>query len=356
MGETQISEEAVSWLLELEEDGSPECRAEFKSWLERSPSHMNEFLLVTAAYRELDGVDSQRRIDIAGHLRELQKGRLDNVHILPRDVSWRIASTSNHIAQDHGSRRPLRGWIAASIVLCALAWQWSFPLGAERYETGVGEQRSIKLADGSVVQLNTRSRLEVRYSARTREIRLLDGEALFAVEHDPARPFRVLTDTANILAIGTQFNVYRRAEDTMVAVVQGSVRVTTDLPVTQLKTTAPAGLGAATHIDAASLGAGEQARIGKDGRVVTRADAAAAQATAWRQRKLDFRGATLDEVAREFNRYNREQIRIEGDAVRAKRLNAVFNVDEPQALVEFLSSDPELRIERKEGSLVIHGS
>src|SRR5262245_42812587 len=86
MIETQLSEQAASWLIRLEEDGSPECQLEFKRWLERSPSHMDEFLLVTAADRELDGIDSQRRIDVDAYIRELQAERPDNVSLLPRDT------------------------------------------------------------------------------------------------------------------------------------------------------------------------------------------------------------------------------------------------------------------------------
>jgi transmembrane sensor len=219
--------------------------------------------------------------------------------------------------------------------------------GVQSYSTTIGEQRAIKLADGSVVQLNTRSRVEVRYSEQGRDIRLLEGEALFAVERDTARPFRVTTDTATIQAVGTQFNVYRREEGTTVAVVQGRVRVTSGSSTTSVSATA-APIGGGT-----SLAAGEEARVGHDGQVIKRPKAEVAQVIAWRQRKLDFRGATLEEVAEEFNRYNRMQIRIEGAAVKAKELNGVFNADDPEALISFLTPDPGLKIEREDNAVIV---
>src|SRR5690606_34920469 len=100
--------------------------------------------------------------------------------------------------------------------------------GGQTYATAVGEQRRIELTDGSVVHLNTRSRLEVAFTDGARDIRLLEGEATFTVEGDPARPFSVHAGTNIIRAIGTQFNVLRRPSGTTVQVIEGEVRVSTD--------------------------------------------------------------------------------------------------------------------------------
>jgi len=51
-----------------------------------------------------------------------------------------------------------------------------------------------------VVYLNTHSHVAIRFTAHTREVRLLDGEALFRVHHDTSRPFRVSTDDAVVQA------------------------------------------------------------------------------------------------------------------------------------------------------------
>ena len=77
------------------------------------------------------------------------------------------------------------------------------------------------------MSLNTHSRVAVRLGAHAREVRLLRGEALFHVAHDPSRPFLVSTDDAVVQAVGTQFDVYRRDDGTVVAVLEGRVNVTT---------------------------------------------------------------------------------------------------------------------------------
>src|SRR5690606_10548060 len=59
------------------------------------------------------------------------------------------------------------------------------------YRTKVGDQEKITLADGSIVTLNTASRIEARMNGQERTVRLLEGEAFFEVAHDASRPFRV---------------------------------------------------------------------------------------------------------------------------------------------------------------------
>ncbi|MEJ1960797.1 MAG: FecR domain-containing protein [Gammaproteobacteria bacterium] len=116
-------------------------------------------------------------------------------------------------------------FLAALAVLIALNQSLGFFSGWKQYSTAVGEQRVIELQDGSTVRLNTQSRIAVRLSEHTRDIRLISGEAIFKVHHDTARPFRVHTLGAFIQAVGTEFNVYRRADRTKVAVLEGRVQI-----------------------------------------------------------------------------------------------------------------------------------
>ncbi|MCP6755955.1 FecR domain-containing protein, partial [Klebsiella pneumoniae] len=91
-------------------------------------------------------------------------------------------------------------------------------LGWRTYTTARGELRSVELADGSVVHINTQSRIDVNLSPRAREVRLVGGEALFKVQRDTTRPFLVYSGNAVIQAIGTQFNVRLQQTDTTVSV------------------------------------------------------------------------------------------------------------------------------------------
>jgi transmembrane sensor len=104
----------------------------------------------------------------------------------------------------------------------------------------------------------------------------------------------------------------------------------------------------------ADLGAGEQVRVVADGSLVKQPAPDIVQATAWRQRRLVFQADTLEDIAAEFNRYNRSpRIRVEGEAARQARFTGIFDADDPLSLVQLLGTDRELAFERRETELVI---
>jgi transmembrane sensor len=230
-------------------------------------------------------------------------------------------------------------WWAAGVVALSIAlafvWHSTRP---QTFATAIGEQRAIELEDGSVIQLNAHSHVAVHLSRQARDVRLLDGEALFKVAHDPTPPFRVYADDTVIRAVGTQFNVYRRANDTTVSVIEGRVEISRE--------TSPAR-------SPGQLSAGETARITAAG-AITRARGDTTEATAWRQRRLIFRDSTLGDIAAEFNRYNRTpQITVEGDALRARRYGGTFDADDPESLVDFLRPDENLEIIHADANLLV---
>lgn len=213
---------------------------------------------------------------------------------------------------------------------------WRMLRDSASYGTATGEQRTVQLSDGSVLNLNARSRVSIHFSKAARQVELLEGEALFSVEHDPSRPFSVITSNATIRAVGTQFNVYRRQDGTTVSVVEGAVQVTPD------------GAPSAARL----FKAGEQATIGA-GATVKRQSLDVDDALAWRERRLVFENASLGEVIAEFNRYNAIQLRAMGTLATTKRLTATFSADKPQSLLHYLEQDPALVVERKDDSVRI---
>jgi transmembrane sensor len=181
-----------------------------------------------------------------------------------------------------------------------------------------------------VVQLNPLSRVAVSLSDETRDIRLLSGEALFKVKHEP-RPFLVHSGNTLIEDIGTQFHVYRRSSGTVVSVIEGAVKV------------------ASVRLDA-----GQEARVAQDGKTLKRSKLDASQLNSWRQRHLTFSGDTLSDIVADFNRYNRRpQIRIEDETLRAKRYSGGFDADDPESLVEYLRQSDAITVNRQGDELVI---
>ena len=235
-----------------------------------------------------------------------------------------------------GGRRHWKMAVAASLLL-ALLGAVLLAQRPQAYRTAVGEQRSVLLADGSLVTLNTASDIEVEFDESRRLVHLRRGEALFQVARDAARPFEVLAGNSTIRAVGTQFNVVTRDAGTTVTVVEGRVAVVSGEPA-----------GSAAPPPQLLLDAAQSVVITKSGAAAPQRIANVAAATAWTQRRLVFERRPLGDVAEEFNRYNRHAIRIVDEALRRQTVTGVFEANDPGSFMQFLAQIPGVRIEESE--------
>jgi transmembrane sensor len=347
----QILEEAAEWLVEMDRDDVDRMtRQRFDEWLRLSPEHVRAFLELLPIWEQ--GAQHRSDKDPARLIAEAM-GTQDNVVLLnARPV---LAARP-----ERKVRAKFRTWvsIAASAPFIALGiWLYS---QHNTYATGIGEQRSIALGDGSVVELNTRSRVRIRYSEQNREIELLDGQALFDVAHDKNRPFVVHDGDARIRAIGTQFDVYRKRSGTTVTVVEGRVTI---LPAAegrrsrhqQEESMRPRSdsrsggvVSSARQVEHSQpaeivLTAGEQATV-SPGAVQSSAGANVAAAIAWTQRRLMFQKTTLAEVIGEFNRYNERPVRIVDPQIQGFLVSGTFSSTDPSSLLRFLREQPGMRV------------
>lgn len=347
LSDAELADQAADWLLRLEdreldpEDGFTDMESRnraFFEWLSASAEHLRAFLETIETHKRLRLIDSQQLIRV----QDLLHDRTADIIQLHREKAPRRAPMpQRQLFQEWVRKTPTRarvrfwGSAAALIVAIGASGIWWYGGQANAYVTQVGEQRSTKLADGSLIYLNTDSKVEVKFSQKARAIRLIRGEALFVVEHDSSRPFTVTAGDAVVRAVGTQFNVRRREDRTDVAVVEGIVQVTTlDAPQ--------------------KLAAGEEALVVK-GRITPRLNQPVAEAVAWRQRRLVFHDARLADVADEFNRYNSTKIRIEGDGVRDVQLSGIFDADRPQSLMLYAAKNAEFSVVPEGNDWVIKG-
>lgn len=349
------AQQASAWVSALAKPDADRHKA-FIAWLEESPLNVREFLLAYSIDQSLDQLDSQRRVDIDSLLAQIN----------PRVTSLPVADAA--VRQPESTHaRTHRKWlyrvaagVAAGIATIGLI-SWALlerQSGWEEFDTGTGEQRALQLEDGSVVHLNAHSRIALNFSAGARDVKLIEGEALFEVHHDAQRPFRVFTRDAVIRDIGTRFNVYSRSDGIKVAVIEGSVELTA-VPTTAI---APAlnpsaapqqsvtSKRAASHI---IIIAAQQAQVDRDGVVTVATVPDISEATAWWQRRLVYRNETLAHIVEDFNRYNRRRIRLEGDEVLKRSYTGVFDADDPDSLAQVLASDPELVVERPADNTIV---
>jgi ferric-dicitrate binding protein FerR (iron transport regulator) len=370
----RILDEATTWFVEFSEGHVTRTgREQFIAWLRTSPEHVRAYLQIMGHWQEAD-VLGKSRSHSADELVALARADRSVVQLDPTPRSEPDA-TSFSVAPSPLSRKPLlfplqrefrkRPWLwhglAASILLAALFISTWFYIQRNLYATHVGELRSITLPDGSTIELNARTQIRVAYHDHERDIDLLDGQAIFHVVKDQARPFIVHAGDTRVRAVGTQFDVYKKPTgDTTVSVVEGRVAVFTDPSIPPKESS----VGRAPSAHEASGVQGEDSQVllvAGDQLTVTGTAAEksaapdVAAATAWTRRQIVFRASPLTEVVAEFNRYNAQQLVITDPGIRTVRVSGVFSSTNPGSFLRGLNALGKFKIHETRDCVEISG-
>lgn len=206
----------------------------------------------------------------------------------------------------------------------------------ERYETQIGEVRSVALSDGSSVSIDARSRIDIAFDTKHRDVHMQSGKVLFRAAHNAQRPFRVIVDNIVITDIGTTFQVTDDdpSGNVDVLVTQGAVRV--DSPAGRV-----------------NLTTGQRARFSKlaaNGprpKTVRIASVDIERMLAWRDGRLELDGETLDSAVADINRHSRLQLRVGSAGLGRESLYGSFRMDDAAgfARAAALSLGGEVRTE-----------
>jgi transmembrane sensor len=192
--------------------------------------------------------------------------------------------------------------LAASVVLLVGVAGWF----ALRYsddqvlETAVGEQRRITLADGSRLDLAPDSLVSTRFTLARRNVRLVRGQAFFAVAHSVVRPFIVHANSLTVTAVGTEFDVRISPSSTSVTVSEGRVTVAPDVE--------GVGSGSRSNTEIVRASVGQRVTLSKSAHRLSVATVSPKVAGAWRDGTLQFMGEPLEDVINAINRYTAAQI------------------------------------------------
>lgn len=293
----RVARRAVEWLVELQADGAADAtRAAFMRWRDEHPDHER-------AWQHIESIN----------------GRL-------RNLASPLGSAVAHAAlAPIGSPRRREALKMAAVLLCAggAAWlaeestPWREWLADER--TGVGERRTLRLADGTAVALNTASAIDVRYTATERRIRLIGGEILVTTGKDggPARPFVVETAQGELRPLGTRFAVRRQEEATRVAVFEGAVE-----------------LRQRDGHDR-TIAAGQQARFGDHG--MGELEPADEASTAWTDGMLVASGMRLADFLAELARHRPGHLGCD-PAVAALRVSGTYPLADTDRVLDALGT------------------
>lgn len=339
---TLIAEEAADWFVANRAGGlTADERAQFVAWLKASPTNVEEYLGVKVIERDLRKACEDPELSPQALLKRVRAG--DGVAAAERRAAVRPT--------------PMRRWQFAAACIAALGvvsvggflwrdWQAihapvAVVVTAVHFETRHGEQLRRVLADGSVLELNTDTAVTVSYSDKERRLVIERGQAGFEVAHNPQRPFRVFGGSAQIVAVGTKFDVYVQHDVTVVTVIEGKVAVGLSplVPTSGMETRSNRSLSLV------QVAANQQVRVSEDAWPATPMAVDAQRTTAWLRRQIVFEHEPLERVAAEFNRYAPTPIEIVTPALRNLQVSGVFATDDPESFIAFLRTLDGARVE-----------
>lgn len=300
----QIEAEAADWLARADRGLTREEASAFEQWKLAEAEHRVVFLQLRQTWQRLDRLSASRQAPVPAR------------RLLPR---LPLAAAA----------------IAAVLVLCVGAGiaYWAQKTSVQQFQTAVGAQRSLQLADGTHVELNTDTVIHATMESGTRTVRLDRGQAYFEVVHDARHPFVVIAGNRRITDLGTKFSVLRDGDRVVVVVKEGQVRV--DL-IGEDPASAPA---------APVLAERNTVVIARDAETLVAVKSAQEidNAMLWRSGLLFFSQEPLADVVEDINRYNARKIEVVGPA-RDIRIGGSFRRDNIEGFKQLLRDGFGLKI------------
>lgn len=214
-----------------------------------------------------------------------------------------------------------------------LSW-WSLQRPAV-YATAIGEQRILRLKDGSRIVLDTDSRVSVRFTRSRRLVTLAAGRAMFDVHGDAARPFLVEAGDTEVIAVGTRFDVRRSGNGARVVLVEGRVDVRKP----------------ASTDGAWSLAPGQTVTTSTPAPRVSLVDVPAE--TSWTLGRLTFQGTPIASAVAEMNRYTDTPIELRDRRVSSIQVSGAFNAGDIEGFIAALCDLYDLEATRAADGRII---
>lgn len=316
-----VREQAMAWKVRLQSGQATSAdHRKFEQWVRVDPMHRQEFEQAVEIWEKLDHVPPLLTKELA-----------------EADIYW-----SQHgdgpSADSVGWKTPWGQVIsivgsAAFMIGMFLWWQPFASVVHESYQTAKGEQRTINLADGSTILMNTDSQLSVRLSSDERRVTLKRGEAIFTVAHDLERPFDVYVANGVIHDIGTEFLVRQSSAKVNVAVLEGEVEVALTSTAQSREAANPTVLRRGEHLFYTAQGQLSSVKAFNE------------KATAaWARGKLIFVEKPLRDVLDEWSRYRSDVIQIEDPSLGALPISGAFRLDNIQGFLQALDDAFSIRV------------
>ena len=344
----KIKDEAALWVVKIQaqtyktgEGLSEELSEELKNWMARSPEHRNQLLKMISGWEAMGMLQDLAEI--------MPISDLEHQHPLRRFRFWVLSKFQMSPSA--------AVWSGSAVVMAALVLSFSmvFFSGSQsiEYRTGVGQQATYVLEDGSAIRLNTDTSVKVEYGSEQRLVKLERGEAHFEVAKEESRPFAVFAGDGMVLAVGTAFNVfYQEDESVNVIVSEGVVKVFSGVTLRDEEPLLLIDVESEFTPDSLSISreegsdyfrevlleAGEaaqysQRRVIKD----TLEEEELDEELAWREGVLVFKGETLEQALIEIARYTDRRLLIVDPAISEASVGGRFKTNDIDALASSLA-------------------
>ncbi|WP_083942745.1 FecR family protein [Sphingomonas soli] len=311
MDEESLRAAAAEWYARMRGPDAERHRAAFETWLAEHPAHRQAYVRMALRWDQAG---------LVGHTPSGQARQGLPASPVRRAMPMRYAA--------------LAASLIAVIALSALFWL--SPSGtptvpqvaAREFVSPVGEIRRVTLEDGSVVTLDTGTRLEVAFTSAERRLRLLAGRARFEVAHDSARAFVVMAGEGEVVATGTVFDVSLVGPRPRVRLIEGSVEVRS-----RAANASPKPVARLVPGQAITLGTPQ----------VTPSPAPPAEER-WVSGMLSFDGTPLADAIAEANRYSERRILLGDPALGTLRVTGAFKAGDQVAIAGALAASFGLRV------------
>lgn len=314
----EIDAVAADWAARLDRGVlSPEDEARLDAWLAEDARRAGAFAKARAVTLYSD------------------RARALGPHFDPDAFQPEVKPSRQDTAFSPARRRLLWGTAAAAGIGGLAVAGYALQAAGEVYTTRRGEMRIVPLADGSVVNLNTDSRIHVRYTRARRTIHLERGEALFEVAKDVARPFVVHAGDTEVMAVGTRFPAPNFSVQSL---ADAPVEVMVRDGVVQVDR---GGAGGAVLVKANMRAVAPAAAVFAAPAPIKMAAVAPAEverAVAWREGRIAFEGESLSEAVKDFERYSDTKIVIDDPSIATEEVTGLFQANDPVGFAQAVAT------------------
>lgn len=341
--EESVEDLAAYWLVRLSaSDCTPAERHAFEAWKAEDPHHEAVYLRLQQGNALLDRHMHAPEIDaLLDEAREASPAR-SWVRHWPKAVGTALAAClAIAVAVNWPSDAPgVEGEAATEIIA---------ELQPQIFETAVGEQSRFALDDGTIVTLNTNSRIEVAYTGEAREVVLLQGQGYFEVERDITRPFSVEAGDRRVVALGTAFDVLLdEIRGVEVTLIEGEVKVDFIKQVVSLPNLQGAASPIAATTEPVILKPGDQlvASLASATRPEIR-EVRTTNEIAWTKGLLVYQAEPIESAIAEINRYSRQRLVLADDErLSALTIDGVFKSGSLSGIIAGLENSYPIEVQR----------